>query len=551
MGRLLIVDDEPDILETLEELFKYESGLDIDVYVAKSAKIAVELLEQSKFDVVMTDIKMPGMSGIELFHLIKENWPKCRVIFLTGYRDFDDLYEIMGNKDVRYLLKSESYDVLVKNVTEAFQEIEEMLKSEIQENQHQKDLKQAQLVLRKNYLKDILDGNNSELCEKSKLEQVGVFLIPEEPLFIFLGKDDGYIKGIPFEEQIKKENIINEIVEEFLPVKMRQCIYYGGKGYYLFLFQPDHVIKDIIPARMWKRLYANLEGAVEYIQEKMFESADISMSFVTCDERCFLKDGKNYGNRLKQEALGRIGNGVQRIIMAKAELPETTLEKVPINFQLQLKQLEQLLENKKYLEFLEEFRKMTQIISNGNKEQPQIAEIYYGIVMLLLRYININHLKDRIQEEVSAELLLDLEKHTNEREAAAYLNQAAICVVQELEAEGRSRTSEVIEKIVLFIEKHLAEDLTLTRLADICYLNPSYLSRVFKQTYGCNLTEYIVGKRMEQARTLLAETQKKIQDVALEVGYLSVPSFNRVFKKENGISPLEYRKTYGVKNYEI
>ena len=167
MGRLLIVDDEPDILETLEELFKYESGLDIDVYVAKSAKIAVELLEQSKFDVVMTDIKMPGMSGIELFHLIKENWPKCRVIFLTGYRDFDDLYEIMGNKDVRYLLKSESYDVLMKNVTEAFQEIEEMLKSEIQENQHQKDLKQAQLVLRKNYLKDILDGNNSELCEKS------------------------------------------------------------------------------------------------------------------------------------------------------------------------------------------------------------------------------------------------------------------------------------------------------------------------------------------------------------------------------------------------
>lgn len=81
MGNLLIVDDEPDILESLEEMFKYESGLDIDVYVAKSATNAVRLLEKIKFDVVMTDIKMPGMNGIELFKLIKENWPKCRVIF--------------------------------------------------------------------------------------------------------------------------------------------------------------------------------------------------------------------------------------------------------------------------------------------------------------------------------------------------------------------------------------------------------------------------------------------------------------------------------------
>ena len=65
MGNLLIVDDEPDILESLEEMFKYESGLDIDVYVAKSATNAVRLLEKIKFDVVMTDIKMPGMNGIE------------------------------------------------------------------------------------------------------------------------------------------------------------------------------------------------------------------------------------------------------------------------------------------------------------------------------------------------------------------------------------------------------------------------------------------------------------------------------------------------------
>ena len=69
--------------------------------------------------------------------LIKENWPKCRVIFLTGYRDFDNLYEISGYKDVRYLLKSEEDGVLISAVADAFEEIDKMMQSEMQESEHQ------------------------------------------------------------------------------------------------------------------------------------------------------------------------------------------------------------------------------------------------------------------------------------------------------------------------------------------------------------------------------------------------------------------------------
>ena len=88
MGNLLIVDDEPDILESLEEMFKYESGLDIDVYVAKSATNAVKLLEKIKFDVVMTDIKMPGMNGIDLFKLIKRKLAEMQGDFSDRLQGF-------------------------------------------------------------------------------------------------------------------------------------------------------------------------------------------------------------------------------------------------------------------------------------------------------------------------------------------------------------------------------------------------------------------------------------------------------------------------------
>ena len=76
------------IFWNLEEMFKYESGLDIDVYVAKSATNAVRLLEKIKFDVVMTDIKMPGMNGIELFKLIKRKLAEMQGDFSDRLQGF-------------------------------------------------------------------------------------------------------------------------------------------------------------------------------------------------------------------------------------------------------------------------------------------------------------------------------------------------------------------------------------------------------------------------------------------------------------------------------
>ena len=78
MNSLLIVDDEVEILEWLEELFRYEAGMDIDVYTVTSAFEALELLNKIRFEVVLSDIKMPGMDGIRLHSEIKKNWPSCQ-----------------------------------------------------------------------------------------------------------------------------------------------------------------------------------------------------------------------------------------------------------------------------------------------------------------------------------------------------------------------------------------------------------------------------------------------------------------------------------------
>ena len=122
---LLIVDDEREILSWLDEMFRYEYKREIGVYVASSALEAIELLDHLPFDVVLTDIHMPQMDGITMFHKIKENWPNCKTVFLTGYHNFDDVYSILKHKDVRYILKSEPDEVIQQAVEEAFCDIEQ------------------------------------------------------------------------------------------------------------------------------------------------------------------------------------------------------------------------------------------------------------------------------------------------------------------------------------------------------------------------------------------------------------------------------------------
>jgi len=99
----------------------------------------------------------------------------------------------------------------------------------------------------------------------------------------------------------------------------------------------------------------------------------------------------------------------------------------------------------------------------------------------------------------------------------------------------------VIQKIKSYISENLEKDLSLTRLAEVVYLNPSYLSRLYKQATGENLSDYITERRIAHARELLASTNMKISDISAAVGISNPAYFTILFKKYTGISPQQYR----------
>ena len=112
MRRVLIVDDEPIIVQGLVSVLS-ESGLDIDLYSAYSGEEALALLSETRMDIVISDVHMPGMDGLQLMSRIRADWPECRVIFLSGHSEFDTIYRAVQGDAVTFLLKTEGFDRII------------------------------------------------------------------------------------------------------------------------------------------------------------------------------------------------------------------------------------------------------------------------------------------------------------------------------------------------------------------------------------------------------------------------------------------------------
>ena len=112
MRRILIVDDEPIIVRGLLSVLG-ERLPDVDLYSAGSGMEALSLLAETRMDIVVSDMAMPGMDGLQLMKRIHADWPECRVIFLSGHNEFDMIYQAIQNEAVTFILKTEGFDKII------------------------------------------------------------------------------------------------------------------------------------------------------------------------------------------------------------------------------------------------------------------------------------------------------------------------------------------------------------------------------------------------------------------------------------------------------
>lgn len=537
---LLIVDDELEIVTWLEEMFRYDFDREIGVYTAGSGRAALELLNRVKFDVVLTDIHMPQMDGITLFHKVKENWPKCRTVFLTGFQNFDDVYQVFRHRDVRYVLKSERDEVIVKAVSDAFSDIDrEMEEERLQRIQNQK-LETANFWIRKNFMQEALTKRLSKERAEEAAGELDFAVDITREMFVFLLRLDS-----PEEEKWKENPFLQmENLTALLAENMPERI-----AHYAHTQENRHVFLFLQPrepeAMSRESLKAVGQGTVEYIQEIYKNTYGTTFSAVIKGSPVVLWELPDTAMRMKQLMVGYVGRNHEMIIQEESMEAEETGEN-SADIMVRIPMFKSYLELGKQKEYFELLAECAGKMKGRSRHDVYSLEIYYSVATLLLQFINENHIYMQLAFKIGLYKLMKADEYEDWSEAGQFLFELSGVIFELLGDKENTLTERALARVIQYIEDHLSEDLPLNTLAEVGGFNASYLSRLFKQTCDQTITEYICGKRMEKAKKLLAETDDKIQKISADTGYISAQSFARAFRNYEGISPAEYRDLHSV-----
>ncbi len=560
MYRMLIVDDEEIIVNSLYEIFNNMKNLDLDVYKAYSGEEAVEWLNRTRIDIVLTDIRMPEIDGLQLLDIIHKSWPQCKVIFLTGYNEFEYVYKAIQHSGVSYILKTEDHEKVINAVENTIKEIQKSIKIEDLIHKAKEQMNMAVDLFQKDYFIQLLRGDTSLNINKAQFEQLSVSLHPGQPVVLLLGHVDNISSDVTYWHRLQYLYSVRMIINRYLNPHISSVAVMDENYRFVLFIQPKELfIQNQLQKDMeyyYDKTVSFLKGTLEVIQTACRESLNLSISFALGAEKCSWPGVSEKYFLLNQLLNYRIGTGIEMILIdneiknnllatsLSLEVPELDTVNQPLEMSLRkrnFESIEQYLESGQDEKFLEVLSEIIDPLKSIKSRNSNLAiEAYYKISLSLLTYINRWKLTDKIAFHIAQNKLMRIDAHDSWPDAVQYLYDMTGIIFKLQNEEQKKRADSTVEYIQKFVEEHLSEDLSLVRLAEQVYLNPSYLSRLYKQLTGANLSEFIDCARIKKAKELLKKENVKIHEAARMVGYETAASFTRFFRKICGCSPQEY-----------
>ena len=551
MYRLLIVDDEELLVNGLYEVFRSDESLELDIYKAYSGQEALDWLNRTRMDIVITDIQMPEISGLRLLEEIETNWTQTRVIFLTGHSEFEYAYRAIQSPGVSYLLKTESFERIVDVVRNAITDIERDSRNEamIQDAKEQTD--QIAALFQGDYLLQLLIGNSSLRISAEQFRELKLPLKAGEPVLIAMGEIHGLDASLSYGERVQRFATIRRMILKFMASHVYSVTLLDHHYHLVLLVQPHQSQTPV------GKTISFLEGTLEALQNACQIGLRLSIGFTIGGEMTHWPELSAKYYRLSQMLGYRIGSENESLLIDReSDIPLQTVGlELSIEEQEEMSQLSRWL-NQRASTLLEQymgsgqhdtyFTQLKSVLSPLSRvksmHNPLAIEAYYTVAIGLLSFINRKQLGEKAAFRIGQYQLMRHDLFQTWQAAAEYLAEFSEVLFQLNLDEQKTRADQTVALLQQFIVEHIGEELSLVRLAEQVYLNPSYLSRIYKQETGVPLSTFIETVRMRKAKELLRDEHKKITEIAQQVGYNSPASFTRFFKNACGMSPQVYRE---------
>ncbi len=532
MYKIMVIDDEPIILNGVCDYLKSAgSHLDLDIYKSKNAFEAIRMMQKYKMDIVLTDIRMPGMSGLELQQKVLEYWPRVKVIFLTGYDDFNYVHDALRNGALDYIMKTEGYEKILEVIEKTIRGIQDEMQSKHYLEGAKRELKQS---LWQEFVREILfREDSSREAINQQLRKLDFPLHQARPFLLVIGQIDGWNELYSFSDRSLMLYAVKNIAEEYLDHTAQSvCIVYNDSRL-AWMIQPNDVNCDI----------GVIHQFIESIQHACKQTLTMTLSFIMASEYVSWEGISAKFKKLNQLSAYRFGSGEEALLNERSfSLYDMKPREWKPGEQIKkMSLLSSYLEQGKEQPFYKLLNELLTWMCEPEQPLSIRLEIFHSIGLVFISFLNHRNMMGGGSITFELEKMTRLDSYASHQEISTYFRRIAEQLFTDKKEEQLDRTGNLIARIQHYIQDHIAEDLTLITLAEVVYLNPSYLSRLYKQMTGMTISDYITGVRIDKAKSMLKSPKYKIQDISVALGFDSASYFTQFFKKNTGYTPLDYR----------
>lgn len=532
MYQLLIVDDQPDLVEDLATMLPWDTIGIGSVFQAGSGKEALNIMNETPIDIVISDIRMPGISGLDLIETIRARWSHVRCILLSGYNDFEYAQRALKSQASDYLLKPVEDEELLKAVRSAIEALESRW---LEVSSHQNaiaTLKDNLPIVRGHLLGDLLKGRQYSGPDwEKKLGMLELGIQPHSSMCMMLLRMEDYFVNQNDHDSSLFRYAITNIAEEIFADGFKLWHMMDDYGYIVFLILPkDSGVQLDLPV---------IEQKMSHLQHYVKLYLKGTVSLATSREARFPEDISGIYEQLLGSFRQRIGSERDFFYTLTEEHEASEANSLTQLYQPPL--LHHLLESGQWDAAEEKLAAIfAELELKWGDSHEHILETYYSIVSSLSYTIHKNKLwlADIMGSEFN-QLLSGPLFHTI-RQLQTWTNEVVGSYRKNISGRAQDSRSGIIQKVQEYASSHL-DTASLQSIAEYVYLNPSYLSKVYKLETGEGISDFLSRLKMEKAAHMLRSSPDKIYEIASNVGYQKTSYFIKVFKERYGVTPQEFR----------
>lgn len=524
--QMLLVDDEVHAIEGVKaDLDLNRLGI-AGLHTAYNIRQAKEVFERESIDIMLCDIEMPQGSGLELLGWVREHHSHTATIFLTSHADFKYAKEALKLGSLDYLLKPVYADELEEAIRKAQSVIDR--NSEMSRNSkfHQLWQKHHSFIIERFWL-DLINHSipSHPAAIREQIERHHIPIADESVFLPILISVHRWNKELKRRDETILEYALKNSAEEMIAgIRASGICFMLDRGMLLVILVLDR----------------GTDWACDPLMEACTRYIESCRRFFYCDLSCYMgcmveaHEMADMVTRLRARDRNNVAFMNRVYAFDAAEYTERSVQLPGIDT------VSSLLKTGTKDNVIREVENFVgDLIRRQEIDADILHQLNQDFVQALYSYLNARGIQARqlFGDEASRRIA-----ETAVRSVADMLGWVRHAVDRAMnQAEAVKQSDTVVETVKRYIALNLDQDLSRETIADQVYLNPDYLSRMFKKETGYSISDYVLLEKMKHAKKLLSQTNVPVSGIASSIGYTNFSHFTKIFKKYVGTGPTEYR----------